>query len=126
MKYEYIKIIKEQGEFNFEVSAMVEELTQEEYKELKSMLITAIGTMEETRRIKREDAFTGYKWFARGKEIMSMEYTNEEEKDIEQIPDIIDEDNRINGLYWSEVERMLLSKVNELVREVKKLKKEGK
>lgn len=50
MKYEYLKIIKKQGEFDFEVSAMVEELTQEEYKELKSMLITAIGTMELMRR----------------------------------------------------------------------------
>lgn len=52
MKYEYLKIIKEQGEFDFEVSAMVQELTQEEYKELKSMLITAIGTMELMRRNK--------------------------------------------------------------------------
>lgn len=51
-KQEYLKIIKEQGEFDFEVSAMVEELTQEEYEELKSMLITAIGTMEEMRRYK--------------------------------------------------------------------------
>ena len=50
MKSEYLKIIKEKGEFNFEVAAMVEELTQEEYKELKSMLITAIGTMELMRR----------------------------------------------------------------------------
>ena len=50
MKYEYLKIIKEQGKFDFEVSAMVEELTQEEYKELKSMLITAIGIMELMRR----------------------------------------------------------------------------
>ena len=50
MKYEYLKIIKEQGEFDFEVSAMVEELTQEEYEQLKSMLITAIGTMELMRR----------------------------------------------------------------------------
>ena len=50
MKYEYLKIIKEQGEFDFEVSAMVQELTQEEYRELKSLLITAIGTMEEMRR----------------------------------------------------------------------------
>ena len=50
MKYEYLKIIKEQGEFDFEISAMVEELTQEEYEELKSMLITAIGTMELMRR----------------------------------------------------------------------------
>ena len=29
---------------------MVQELTQEEYRELKSMLITAIGTMELMRR----------------------------------------------------------------------------
>ena len=50
MKYEYLKIIKEQGKFDFEVSAMVEELTQEEYEQLKSMLITAIGTMELMRR----------------------------------------------------------------------------
>lgn len=53
MKYEYLKIIKEQGEFDFEVSALVEELTQEEYEQLKSMLITAIGTMEEMRRNKK-------------------------------------------------------------------------
>ena len=52
MKTEYIKIIKEQGEFDFEVSAIVQELTQEEYEKLKSMLITAIGTMEEMRRRK--------------------------------------------------------------------------
>ena len=32
------------------VSSLVETLTLEEYKELKSMLITAIGTMEEMRR----------------------------------------------------------------------------
>ena len=50
MKYEYLKILKEQGEFDFEVSAMVQELTQEEYEKLKSMLITAIGTMELMRR----------------------------------------------------------------------------
>ena len=50
MKYEYLKIIKDQGKFDFEVSAMVEELTQEEYEQLKSMLITAIGTMELMRR----------------------------------------------------------------------------
>ena len=55
MRAEYLKIIKEQGEFDFEVSAMVQELTQEEYEELKSMLITAIGTMEEMRRYKESD-----------------------------------------------------------------------
>ena len=52
MKYEYLKIIKEKGGFDFEVSTMIEELTQEEYEELKSMLITAIGTMELIRRNK--------------------------------------------------------------------------
>ena len=50
MKEEYLKIIKEKGEFDFEVSSLVETLTLEEYEELKSMLITAIGTMEEMRR----------------------------------------------------------------------------
>ena len=47
---EYLKIIKEKGEFDFEVSAMIMELSMLEYEELKSMLITAIGTMEEMRR----------------------------------------------------------------------------
>lgn len=50
MKYEYLKIIKEKGEFDFEISALIQELTFEEYEELKSMLITAIGTMEIMRR----------------------------------------------------------------------------
>ena len=50
MKEEYLKIIKEKGEFYFEVSSLVETLTLKEYEELKSMLITAIGTMEEMRR----------------------------------------------------------------------------
>ena len=50
MKEEYLKIIKEKGDFDFEVSALVETLTLKEYEELKSMLITAIGTMEEMRR----------------------------------------------------------------------------
>ena len=47
MKEEYLKIIREKGEFDFEVSAIVMELSKLEYEELKSMLITAIGTMEE-------------------------------------------------------------------------------
>lgn len=50
MREEYLKIIKEKGEFDFEVSSLVETLTLKEYEELKSMLITAIGTMEEMRR----------------------------------------------------------------------------
>ena len=49
-KEEYLKIIRQNGEFDFEVSSIVETLTLEEYKELKSMLITAIGTMEDMRR----------------------------------------------------------------------------
>lgn len=44
---EYLKIIKEKGEFDFEVSAKILELTNEEYDELRAMLIVAIGTMEE-------------------------------------------------------------------------------
>ena len=35
MEYEYLKIIKEQGEFDLEVSAMVEELEYELNKRLK-------------------------------------------------------------------------------------------
>lgn len=50
MQKEYIKVVKEKGEFDFEVNSAVIELKQEEYEELKSMLITAIGTMEEMRR----------------------------------------------------------------------------
>ena len=50
MKDEYLKIIKQKGEFDFEISSLVETLTLEEYEKLKSMLITAIGTMEEMRR----------------------------------------------------------------------------
>ena len=50
MSEEYLKIIKEKGEFDFEVSSLVETLTLKEYEELKSILITAIGTMEEMRR----------------------------------------------------------------------------
>ena len=52
MRKKYITIVKEKGEFDFEVSALVGELSYEEYKELKSMLITAIGTMETIRRAK--------------------------------------------------------------------------
>lgn len=44
---EYLKIIKEKGEFDFEVSAKILKLTNEEYDELRAMLIVAIGTMEE-------------------------------------------------------------------------------
>ena len=54
MSNEYLKIIKERGEFDFEVSALIQELTKEEYEELKSMLVTAVGTMEEMRRRKAE------------------------------------------------------------------------
>ncbi len=54
MKEEYLKIIREKGEFDFEVSAIVMELSKLEYEELKSMLITAIGTMEEMRRYNLE------------------------------------------------------------------------
>lgn len=44
---EYLKIIKEKGEFDFEVSAKILDLTQEEYDKLRAMLIVAIGAMEE-------------------------------------------------------------------------------
>ena len=50
MKKEYIKIMREKGEIDFEVSATIMELPREEYEKVKSMIITAIGTMEEMRR----------------------------------------------------------------------------
>lgn len=56
LKEEFISIIREDGEFDFEVYARVIDLSYEEYEELKSMLITAIGTMEEIRREHRGDS----------------------------------------------------------------------
>lgn len=50
MKEEYIKVIREKGEIDFEVSAVIMNLPLEEYEKVKSMIITAIGTMEEMRR----------------------------------------------------------------------------
>ena len=50
MKINYLSIIREKGEFDFEVSAMIEDLTREEYEQLKSILITSIGSMELMRR----------------------------------------------------------------------------
>lgn len=44
---EYLKLIREKGEFDFEVSAKILDLMQEEYDELRAMLVVAIGTMEE-------------------------------------------------------------------------------
>ena len=44
---EYLKLIREKGEFDFEVSANVCNLTFDEYNELRAMLVVAIGTMEE-------------------------------------------------------------------------------
>lgn len=44
---EYLKLIREKGEFDFEVSAKILDLNQEEYDELRAMLVVAIGTMEE-------------------------------------------------------------------------------
>lgn len=47
----YISIILDKNmEFDFEVSSMIENLSIEDYNKLKSMLITAIGTMEIMRR----------------------------------------------------------------------------
>jgi len=46
-KDEYLTIIRENGEFDFEVFSKIEDLTMEEYDELRAMLIVAIGTMEE-------------------------------------------------------------------------------
>ena len=44
---EYLKLIREKGEFDFEVSANVCDLSFNEYNELRAMLVVAIGTMEE-------------------------------------------------------------------------------
>ena len=44
---EYLKLIREKGEFDFEVSGNVCDLSFDEYNELRAMLIVAIGTMEE-------------------------------------------------------------------------------
>ena len=50
MNKKLFTIISKDGEFDFEVSGLIGELQQYEYEELKSILITAIGTMEEMRR----------------------------------------------------------------------------
>lgn len=50
MKEEYIKVMREKGEIDFEVSAVIMNLARDEYEKVKSMIITAIGTMEEMRR----------------------------------------------------------------------------
>lgn len=50
MKEEYIKVMREKGEIDFEVSSVIMNLPREEYEKVKSMIITAIGTMEEMRR----------------------------------------------------------------------------
>lgn len=47
---EFISIIREDGELEFEVCSRIADLSQEKYEELKSLLITAIGTMEIMRR----------------------------------------------------------------------------
>ena len=44
---EYLKIVKEKGEIDFEVSAKILDLTLSEFNELRKMLIVAIGTMED-------------------------------------------------------------------------------
>ena len=46
----YFSIIRENGEFEFEVLSSIRDLDFNEYEELKSLLITAIGTMEIMRR----------------------------------------------------------------------------
>ena len=50
MKEEYIKVMREKGEIDFEVSAVIMNLARDEYEKVKSMIITAIGAMEEMRR----------------------------------------------------------------------------
>lgn len=52
MKDTYLSIVKEHGEFDFEVSGLIQDLSLEEYNELRKMLIVAIGTMEEMFRNK--------------------------------------------------------------------------
>ena len=47
MMIEYLKLIREKGEFDFEVSSKILDLSQEEYDELRAMLVVAIGIMEE-------------------------------------------------------------------------------
>lgn len=57
-KDEYLTIIRENGEFDFEVYSKIEDLSLEEYDKLRSMLIVAIGTMEEMWRSQTTDIKT--------------------------------------------------------------------
>jgi len=55
---EYLKLIRKDGEFDFEVSSKILNLSQEEYDELRAMLIVAIGAMEEMWRNEPVDVKT--------------------------------------------------------------------
>jgi len=50
MNKSIFQIIIKDGEIDFSICGLIEELSHKQYEELKSMLITAIGTMEIMRR----------------------------------------------------------------------------
>ncbi len=51
MTTEFLKVGINKGEFDFEINAAVSTLSFEDMQELRAMIITAIGSMEEIIRI---------------------------------------------------------------------------
>ena len=50
MKHTYFEIIREKGDIEFGVSSSIIDLSQEDYDELRQLIIVAIGVMEEMRK----------------------------------------------------------------------------
>lgn len=50
MKQTYFEITREKGDIEFGVSSSIIDLSQDDYDELRQMIVVAIGVMEEMRR----------------------------------------------------------------------------
>ena len=50
MKHTYFEILREKGDIEFEVSSSIIDLSQDDYDELRELIVVAIGVMEEMRR----------------------------------------------------------------------------
>ena len=57
MKQTYFEITREKGDIEFEVSSSIIDLSQDDYDELRELIVVAIGVMEEMRKkyYKEED-----------------------------------------------------------------------
>lgn len=50
MKQTYFEITREKGDIEFGVSSSIIDLSQDDYDELREMIVVAIGVMEEMRK----------------------------------------------------------------------------